>query len=159
MLYPSGYSKSMISNNVNTDMTQCCQYYCSFVCAWMTVEAKTRAETKKTVKPWKHKWMTLVPKFLPLQFCLLKKRRKPEVDVQCISTPGYMAGTGTRVLSFMTMGIYEDYNVSGRDGIHLTRRHRAILCSRLANPVRQALKLRTLGVRSPKRQYSHHCNW
>lgn len=90
---------------------------------------------------------------------LSAEEKKPEVDVQCISTPDYLAGACARVLSFMTMGIYEDYNLLGRDEIHLTRRHRAILGSRLANPVRQALNLRTLGVRSPKRQYSHHCNW
>lgn len=45
-----------------------------------------------------------------------------------------------KIFGFYDSGtFYKDYNLLGKDVIHLSRRRRAILGSRLANLVRQAL--------------------
>lgn len=47
---------------------------CGHECHW-------KLESKKSIKPWEHKWKILVPKLSTFHFCRVEERGKPKIHV------------------------------------------------------------------------------
>lgn len=81
-------------------------------------------------------------------FCHLKVTGKPGRDIECMSTPSFMAGASVKVLVSTIMGLLMMYHdLLSKNGIQLSRKGSIIFGCRLVEVVRCNLNCWTLGDR------------